>query len=265
MNTNKDFKSIAELDLTPIKTKLMHVQSGEGWSQRRADFVEFEYRRFLVLMKKFPNEQTAPSVDVDSFWHYHILDTMKYAADCEQVFGYFLHHFPYIGLHADADEGEQARAGQRMRELYHATFGTTGQDGMPAPAAWCGAAAATSAVAVKADKLAWCGAQATNAWCGAVTGKAGVAAGGTVAWCGAQASSAWCGATAGQATVTGGGGNVAWCGATTGKPVARAESANTAWCGAQAKTAWCGAQANTAWYGAQDQAADSTQLSRVAA
>jgi hypothetical protein len=118
-----DIAAIAALDLEPIKVKLMHEESGEGWSLERANEVEFEYRRFLLLMKKFPNEQTAPLVDVDTFWHYHILDTMKYAVDCEAVFGYFLHHFPYIGLRGEDDEAAHVRVGMRMQELYESTFG----------------------------------------------------------------------------------------------------------------------------------------------
>jgi len=119
----QDLHAIAALDLEPIKVKLMHEESGEGWTLERANAVEFEYRRFLYLMKKFPNEQTAPLVDVDTFWHYHILDTMKYAADCEAVFGHFLHHFPYIGLRGDDDEAAHVRVGQRMQQLYEDTFG----------------------------------------------------------------------------------------------------------------------------------------------
>ena len=115
--------AITALDLEPIKVKLMHQQSGEGWTLERANAVEFEYRRFLYLMKRHPNEQTAPLVDVDTFWHYHILDTMKYAADCEAVFGRFLHHFPYIGLRGEDDEQAHERVGQRMQELYETTFG----------------------------------------------------------------------------------------------------------------------------------------------
>jgi hypothetical protein len=121
MNT-RDFDTIAELDLEPIKVKLMHEESGEGWSLERANAVEFEYRRFLYLMKKFPQEQTAPLQDVDTFWHYHILDTLKYATDCQAVFGYFLHHFPYIGLRGEEDEEAHHRVGERMKELYEATF-----------------------------------------------------------------------------------------------------------------------------------------------
>jgi hypothetical protein len=124
MNANDLFKAVMELDLTPIKTKLMHVASGEGWSLEKANAVEKEYRRFLCLMKLFPGEDTAPLVDVDTFWHYHILDTMKYAADCERVFGYFLHHYPYVGMDG-SEEDEQFRldSGERMRTLYESLFG----------------------------------------------------------------------------------------------------------------------------------------------
>jgi hypothetical protein len=115
--------AIDALDLEPIKVKLMHKESGEGWSLERANAIEFEYRRFLFLMKMFPAEQAAPLVDVDTFWHYHILDTMKYAADCDAVFGHFLHHFPYIGLRGEEDEAAHETMGLRMKELYEATFG----------------------------------------------------------------------------------------------------------------------------------------------
>jgi hypothetical protein len=119
-----DFSVIAALDLDPIKVKLMHEESGEGWSLEQANAVEFEYRRFLYLMKKFPQEGAAPRADVDIFWHYHILDTIKYAQDCQAVFGYFLHHFPYLGLRGEEDLAVHERVGERMRELYEGTFGT---------------------------------------------------------------------------------------------------------------------------------------------
>ncbi|SDC76155.1 hypothetical protein SAMN05428966_102280 [Massilia sp. PDC64] len=125
MNTNDLFKAVMQLDLEPIKMKLMHAASGEGWSLEKANAVEKEYRRFLCLMKMYPDEDTAPLVDVDTFWHYHILDTMKYAADCEQAFGYFLHHYPYVGMGGEDDEQFRLDSGDRMRELYEATFGET--------------------------------------------------------------------------------------------------------------------------------------------
>ncbi len=203
--------AVNALDLGPVKTKLMHVASGEGWSAAYTNGVEAEYRRFLTLMKLYPNEATAPQVDVDTFWHYHILDTAKYAIDCAAVFGYFLHHYPYLGLEGEEDETARDGAGARMQELYAATFGASMPAAAAAGAAWCGAATGKQATA-------WCGATTATpatAWCGAATGQP------ATAWCGATAAkpaTAWCGAPPGkQAT--------AWCGVATGKPA-------TAWCGA---------------------------------
>jgi hypothetical protein len=237
MSTNTEFEAFQALDLTPIKLKLMHVESGEGWSEVRANAVETEYRRFLFLMKKYPDCEASPTVDVDTFWHYHILDTMKYARDCEEVFGHFLHHYPYVGIGEGAVEGEQVAAGERMRALYAAEFGAqaAGKEawcaspGKAADRAWCASPG-------KAADSAWCaspGKGADSAWC-ASPGK-----GADAAWCaspGRGAGSAWC-ASPGKAASKGS--DAAWC-ASPGKGAA------TAWCAspgnkiAQAvKTAWC--------------------------
>lgn len=157
--------AIAALDLEPIKVKLMHKESGPGWPLERANAVELEYRRFLTLMKKFPDEQTSPPVDVDTFWHHHILDTMKYAADCQAVFGYFLHHFPYIGMRGEEDAATLVRIGHRMKELYEEEFGVA-HCGSPT-AAYCGSATAAycGSATVKAGASAYCG-STTAAYCG---------------------------------------------------------------------------------------------------
>ncbi len=121
MTSDHVLKAIAALDLETIKIKLMH-KSGQRWSQARADATANEYRRFLHLQHAYPGEPCAPTADVDTFWHYHILDTMKYAADCEQVFGRFLHHYPYVGM-LDDEEGAEIAASERTKALYEATFG----------------------------------------------------------------------------------------------------------------------------------------------
>jgi hypothetical protein len=152
-----DLSAIAELDLDAIKVKLMHEESGEGWTLEKASAVEVEYRRFLILMKMYPQEQTAPLFDVDTFWHYHILDTMKYAADCERVFGYFLHHFPYIGLRGEDDEQAHHRVGERMRELYETTFKEP-YGGALQGAAFSGAGVATAFSGAGGNQVAFSGA-----------------------------------------------------------------------------------------------------------
>lgn len=229
MLTNKDSEAIEALDLAPIKMKLMHVESGEGWSREKVEAVEVEYRRFLYLMKKYPNEELSPTMDVDVFWHYHILDTMKYAKDCEQVFGYFLHHYPYVGLGENVDPADHARAGEHSRELYEAEFGAA-----PAAPAWCAATV----------KAAWCAASGKPAWC-AASGKQQAGA-----WCAATVKNAWCAASGKQDAKADGAGKTAWCAATvktawcaaSGKPEAKAGSVgNPAWCAAAVQTAWCAA------------------------
>ena len=175
MNTNDLFKAVMQLDLEPIKMKLMHAASGEGWSLEKANAVEKEYRRFLCLMKMYPDEDTAPLVDVDTFWHYHILDTMKYAADCEQAFGYFLHHYPYVGMHGEDDEQFRLDSGDRMRELYEATFGDTYPGAVTQAAdgvtAWCASPHIEPGQATD-SATAWCASPhtagksaAATAWC----------------------------------------------------------------------------------------------------
>jgi len=159
MNANDRFEAalaaVTQLDLTPIKGKLMHAASGEGWTLEKANAVEREYRRFLCLSVAFPDESIVPLVDVDTFWHYHILDTMKYAADCEQAFGYFLHHCPYLGLGDEEDEQVRIDTGERTLSLYQAMFGEAYADAaLESGAAFCAGPGARDTV--QAGTFAFC-------------------------------------------------------------------------------------------------------------
>jgi hypothetical protein len=116
-------KAIASLDLDPIKFKLTR-QDGEGWTAEQVNAVEKWYRRFLFLNLKY--QETAsivPTKTIDAFWHYHILDTIKYAEDCQEIFGYFLHHFPYFGMRGEEDEKNLKQAFDETAELFFAEFG----------------------------------------------------------------------------------------------------------------------------------------------
>ncbi len=94
--------SIDHLDLGPIKVKLMRPD-GENWSVEQVNAAEKWYKRFLALNLKYPSASNVPTKAIDTFWHYHILDTQKYSNDCQAIFGYFLHHFPYFGMRGDED------------------------------------------------------------------------------------------------------------------------------------------------------------------
>lgn len=195
--------AIAALDLTPIKFKGTRTDDGYGWTPEQADRLELAYKRWLMLHAKYPELTLAPDQDVDHFWHLHILDTRKYAADCEAIFGHFLHHYPYLGLRGDGDEAVLQSTFETTQRLLAEEFG----ESAASSAAWCGAEQA-------APGSAWCGAEgrtAKAAWCGADGPQA--------AWCGADGpKAAWCGADGPKA---------AWCGA---------DAPKAAWCGADGAT-----------------------------
>jgi hypothetical protein len=191
--------AIQALDLDPIKLKLMDAEEGQGWSREYVERMETAYKRFLILMVKFPEETIAPTKDVDKFWHGHILDTIKYAEDCQNVFGYFLHHFPYFGMRGDQDAADLKAAAARMHELHMREFG----EGVENNAAWCAAAKSTASAWCAAAKPAWCAAAkpaaAHSAWCAASkpspTADSAWCAAGKPAWC-AAGKPAWCAAGA---------------------------------------------------------------------
>jgi hypothetical protein len=97
------FQAIDELDFTRIKAKLMHKQDGVI-ALRKIERAEAGYRQFLKLAAKYPDAPIVPSKEVDEFWHMHILDTQRYSADCERIFGYMIHHDPYSGIEGGDDE-----------------------------------------------------------------------------------------------------------------------------------------------------------------
>lgn len=228
--------AIAALDLTPIKFKATRQEDGYGWTPEHADLTALAYKRYLALHAKYPELTLAPDQDVDRFWHLHILDTRKYAADCEAIFGYFLHHYPYLGLRGEDDALVLQAAFATTQALHAKEFGDDVRGGA---AAWCGAESG-------AEQAAWCGAESgaakQAAWCGAES------AAKKAAWCGADASTtqqaAWCGAESAAP-------KAAWCGAEAGA------TKQAAWCGAESaapqQAAWCGVDqrgtATAAWCG----------------
>ena len=193
--------AIQALDLDPIKFKLMDREEGHGWSREYAEKTELAYKRFLTLLATHPEETLAPSKDVDKFWHGHILDTLKYANDCDKVFGCFLHHFPYFGMRGAEDAANLARAAETTQRLYEREFGRQPEREV----AYCGAISAEKAAycgAIKADEAAYCGAIKAEppAYCGAISAE-------KAAYCGAIKAEqpAYCGAISAE--------KAAYCGA----------------------------------------------------
>src|SRR5581483_9524182 len=166
--------------------------------------------------------------DIDTFWHGHILDTMKYAEDCQNVFGFFLHHFPYFGLRGEEDATKLAEAGKTMHRLYEREFG----ERIPTAAAMvCGAAQPTVCGAAVESKSTVCGAAKPTV-------------------CGASVRSTVCGAAIGSALNTAvrptlkavcGAANPTVCGAAIESQHTVCGAAGPTVCGASVQTAVCGA------------------------
>jgi hypothetical protein len=162
---------IQALDLEPIKFKASHPQGDKRWPREYAEYLATEYKKFLTLLVKYPDETIAPTNEVDEFWHLHILDTRKYAADCESVFGYFIHHFPYFGMRSEEDAQDLETAGNKWSELYAREFGQSAKAGGKGEPAYCYASVDKSA------KPAYCYAASKPSYCYAsVDGKTQVQA-----------------------------------------------------------------------------------------
>lgn len=120
---------IENLDLAPIKFKMIKEK---GWSPETAERVEPLYKAYLMLYAVLPDETHVPSVEIDEMWHAHILDTEKYMADCYNIFGYYLHHFPYLGLRGEEDAQRLDDSFNQTRELFQALMGCDPLDGVEA-------------------------------------------------------------------------------------------------------------------------------------
>ena len=147
--------AIQALDLESVKLRLMDPELGEGWTREYADSIEAAYKTYLTMLAKYQNdaEDIMLAKDVDEFWHTHILQTMKYTADCEKVFGTYLHHNPHVGPRTEADMQKRADLADKTRRLYEQEFGER------VGAAWSGApaphAAAYSSAAVSQGNAAY--------------------------------------------------------------------------------------------------------------
>ena len=165
--------AIQALDLESVKLRVMDAELGEGWTREYADSIEGAYKNFLAMLVKYPDdaEDILISKDVDEFWHTHILHTMKYADDCQKMFGNFLHHNPQTALRTSADFEKRAALAEKTRRLYQqestrqqrATAAWSRDSIRVIDAAYCNATvqadhAAYCNAALRADEAAYCNA-----------------------------------------------------------------------------------------------------------
>jgi hypothetical protein len=83
---------LPSIDLSAVRLRV--AKKNIELTAEQLDNIESRYLQFLQLCKNDPKIKHEPEKDVDEYWHTHILDTRKYAEDCQRYFGYFLHHIP---------------------------------------------------------------------------------------------------------------------------------------------------------------------------
>jgi len=118
-------KRIDALDLSAVifKLTLSPDCDGCGWNGEYAAEIARMYRNFLFLKVTTVGGRIIPLKAIDIFWHTHILDTFAYARDCALCFGFFLHHFPYLGLRGREDALKLREFSLQTAQLYQEQFG----------------------------------------------------------------------------------------------------------------------------------------------
>ena len=110
------WKIVSTWDFTLTKKKLQEPAYA-GWSVDRIEKAELDYKRYLAITKA-TQFQPVPNGDIDRFWHEHILDTRRYAEDCFELFGGFLHHYPYFGMRGDSDKETWTETAKFSHDLW---------------------------------------------------------------------------------------------------------------------------------------------------
>ena len=116
---------IAGIDLEMVKVKMRDTEEGTGWTTAQCEDAEVEYKRYLMLCRKFPYPKYSivPNKIMDTMWHYHILDTRAYCRDSDNIFGGYFHHFPYFGMRGKKDASNLHEAFGATKHLYKSVFG----------------------------------------------------------------------------------------------------------------------------------------------
>ena len=82
---------IARINLDAV---MQHVAKDTGLEGEDLTRAEDLYRKYLTLRSRYPEVTMVPPRIVDHVWHAHITFTRQYMADCELLFGEYLHHTP---------------------------------------------------------------------------------------------------------------------------------------------------------------------------
>jgi hypothetical protein len=127
-------ESIENLDLGYLGRKLLDDDAFEAqrrngellWDEERVARALQDYKQFLALMHWNPEAFLVPSDDIDDVWHTHVLNTARYQADCETIFGCFQHHTPTFDASEEVQDAHMNDREETLR-LFEEAFGEVPQ------------------------------------------------------------------------------------------------------------------------------------------
>jgi len=102
--------------------KVLEIKNGE-WTRDRAEKAVQNYTRYMAVTKALGGLQMVPNGDIDEIWHMHILDTRAYMADCNALFGEYLHHYPYFGMLGEQNRQQWLQVQKVSTNLWVQLFG----------------------------------------------------------------------------------------------------------------------------------------------
>lgn len=105
---------LVDLDLSSIMDRLADDMEMDSATLTQAEQL---YRQYLTLRAMHPGADLVPPKLADAVWHYHMLDSRKYAADCDAMLGGFLHHNP------NTPAAVASKNWETTKKLYADTFG----------------------------------------------------------------------------------------------------------------------------------------------
>lgn len=125
---------IDHLDFSDLLKKLTNTVAPKPyshyWTPDQAKAAIQRYKNYLYLLVKYRDQYDSipPTLEIDEIWHNHILETRRYHADCNILFGEYLHHYPYFGLDTvgmnEMDHKLLSKAFSITLLLYYAEFNT---------------------------------------------------------------------------------------------------------------------------------------------
>jgi hypothetical protein len=113
---------IEKWDFSLMREK-MQEPSHAGWTLERIDAAIIDYKRYMAITKALDGYQLVPNGEIDRIWHEHILDTRQYSKDCLELFGGFLHHYPYFGMRGESDKSQWEDTSTLSNDFWTNLFG----------------------------------------------------------------------------------------------------------------------------------------------